>query len=137
MASVDLFDSRNLTSRKWLSYAADQQFIHRTCRIVPGHHNGKMFCKRLVLTSTSQHGKSNREPNSVAPSAVKPRREILDSAMNYARRRALQSTCPTSVMTAVISSAPLHLSNLNSINIVLSGIITSKTASLVSVCQID
>ncbi|KRZ48336.1 hypothetical protein T02_11263 [Trichinella nativa] len=84
--------------------------------------------KRLVLTSTSQHGKSNRKPNSVAPSAVKPKREISDSAMNYARRRALQSTCPTSteqqqlyralasVMTAVISSAPSHMSNLNPIN---------------------
>ncbi|XP_003369430.1 retrovirus-related Pol polyprotein from transposon opus [Trichinella spiralis] len=56
--------------------------------------------KRLVLTSTSQHRKSNRKPNSVAPSAVKPKSEILDSAMNYARRRALQSTCPTSVMAA-------------------------------------
>ncbi|KRY49831.1 Retrovirus-related Pol polyprotein from transposon 17.6 [Trichinella britovi] len=77
--------------------------------------------KRLVLTLTSQHGKSNRKPNSVAPSAVKPKREISDSAMNYARRRALQSTCPTSteqqqlyralasVMTAVISSAPSHM----------------------------
>ncbi|KRY08174.1 hypothetical protein T12_15075 [Trichinella patagoniensis] len=71
--------------------------------------------KRLMLISTSQNGKSNRKPDSVAPSAVKPKREISDCAMNYARRRALQSTCPTSteqqqlyralasVMTAVMS----------------------------------
>ncbi|KRZ11383.1 hypothetical protein T11_13775 [Trichinella zimbabwensis] len=44
-------------------------------------------------------------PNSAAPSAVKPKTEIVDNAMNYARRCALLSSCPTSALTVEISSA--------------------------------
>ncbi|KRY34787.1 Retrovirus-related Pol polyprotein from transposon [Trichinella spiralis] len=53
---------------------------------------------------------TSRPPElSTKRSHLKPKSEISDSAMNYARRRALQSTCPTSVMAAVISSAPSHM----------------------------
>ncbi|KRX13743.1 hypothetical protein T07_7680 [Trichinella nelsoni] len=82
---------------------------HKCNRLKSRKSMERFVWKRMVLTSTSQHAKSNCKPDSVALSAVKPKREISDSAMNYARRRALQSTCPTSVMTAVISSAPSHM----------------------------